>query len=173
MMQMSRGTFVGNQVAVLGVYLGCAQAVYDHAVNYLRTTKFGDTGEPLGTSPMHQQLIGAMTADLSQANLWIRRQLELETLAPPPLPKGEVVKQWRIAKGLASEAAFRVAVNALKACGTSNTGNSGVIARGLRDLTIGLVQAFPAERGLLDAAEIVIKEKAAQDFAVGEGRQQR
>ena len=169
MMQMSRGTFVGNQVAVMGVYLGCARAVYDHAVNYLRETKFGDTGEPLGMSPMHQQLIGAMTADLSQASLWIRRQLELETVEPPPLPKAEVVKQWRLAKGMASEAAFRVAVNALKACGTSNTGNSGVIARGLRDLTMGLVQAFPAERGLLDAAEMVVQEKAAQDFAVGPG----
>jgi alkylation response protein AidB-like acyl-CoA dehydrogenase len=168
MMQMSRGTFVGNQVAVMGVYLGAARAVYDHAVNYLRTTKFGDTGDPLGMSPMHQQLIGAMTGDLSQANLWIRRQLDLETIEPPPLPKEEVVKQWRLAKGLSSEAAFRVAVNALKACGTSNTSNSGPVARGLRDLTMGLVQAFPAERGLLDAAEIVVKEKPAQDFAIGE-----
>ena len=67
-----------------------------------------------------------------------------------------------------SEAAFRVAVNAFKACGTSNTGNSGVVARGLRDLSMGLVQAFPAERGRLEAAEMVTKEKPSADFAVAE-----
>jgi hypothetical protein len=68
------------------------------------------------------------------------------------------------------EAAFNVAVNAFKACGTSNTGNNGVIARGMRDLSMGLVQAFPAERGRLEAAEMVTKEKANTDFAVAEKR---
>jgi alkylation response protein AidB-like acyl-CoA dehydrogenase len=164
MMQMSRGTFVGNQLAATAIYLGGAQAVYDHALNYLRNTKFGDTGEPIASSPMHKALIGKMTNDLETAYLWLRRQLELETSEPPLLPKERVVRQWRLAKGAMCESAFNVAVNAFKACGTSNTGNSGVISRGMRDLSMGLVQAFPAERGRLEAAEMVTKERTGSDF---------
>ncbi len=168
MMQMSRGTFVGNQLAATGIYLGGAQAVYDYAVNRLKNAKFGDTGEPIIMSPMHQILVGEMTADLEDAYLWLKRQLELETSDPPILEKDRVVRQWRMSKGAIAEACFRVAVNAMKACGTSATGNTGVIARGIRDLSMGLVQAFPAERGKLDAAHMVSKEKAEADFAVAE-----
>ena len=168
MMQMSRGTFVGNQLAATAIYLGAAQSVYDHALNYLKNTKFGDTNDSIAMSPMHQALIGKMTNDLETAYLWLRRQIELESSEPPILPKERVIRQWRLAKGAMCEAAFNVAVNAFKACGTSNTGNSGVIARGMRDLSMGLVQAFPAERGRLEAAEMVSKEKVTTDFAVAE-----
>lgn len=168
MMQVSRGTFVGNQLAGTAIYLGAAQAVYDYALNYLKSTKFGDTGTSIALSPMHQVLIGEMTNDLETSYLWLRRQLELESSEPPLLPKGRVVRQWRMAKGTICETAFRVGTLALKACGTSNTANSGVIARGLRDLTMGLVQAFPAERGRLEAAEMVSKEQLTTDFAVAE-----
>ncbi len=109
-----------------------------------------------------------MTTDLENAYLWLRRQIELETSEPPLLPKNRVVRQWRMSKGSIAELAFKVGVNALKACGTSNTGNSGVIARGLRDLAMGLVQAFPAERGRLMAAEMVVKESHQPDFSIGE-----
>jgi alkylation response protein AidB-like acyl-CoA dehydrogenase len=170
MMQMSRGTFVGNQLAATAIYLGGAQTVYDYALDFLKHTKFSDTGDPIATTPMHQALIGKMTNDLETAYIWLRRQLELETSNPPILPKERVVRQWRLAKGAMCEAAFNVAVNAFKACGTSNTGNNGVIARGMRDLSMGLVQAFPAERGRLEAAEMVTKEKANTDFAVAEKR---
>ena len=113
---------------------------------------------------MHQMLIGEMATDLETAYGWMRRQLELETSKPPLLPKERVVRQWRLAKGAVCEAAFRVGVNAFKALGTSNTGMSSVVVRGLRDLSMGLVQAFPAERGKLDAAALVINERPAQDF---------
>jgi alkylation response protein AidB-like acyl-CoA dehydrogenase len=166
MMQMSRGTFVGNQLAATAVYLGGAQAVYDFAVDKLQNTKFGDTGESIIMSPMHQVLIGEMTVDLERAYLWMRRQLQLETSDPPILPKDRVVRQWRMSKGETSEACFRVAVNAMKACGTSSTGNSGVIARGIRDLSMGLVQAFPHERGKLEVAHMVAQDKPTDDFAV-------
>ena len=167
MMQVSRGTFVGNQLAGTAIYLGAAQSVYDFAINYLRETKFADTGHPIGTSAFHQQLIGTLTNDLETSYLWIRRQLELETAEPPLLPKDRVVRQWRMAKGTVCEMAYAVAVNAFKACGTSNAGNSGVIARGMRDLAMGLVQAFPAERGRLEAAHLVINEEPTADFSVG------
>jgi hypothetical protein len=88
-------------------------------------------------SPMHQLLIGEMTNDLETAYLWLRRQLELETSEPPLLPKDHVIRQWRMSKGSVCEAAFRVGISAMKACGTSSTGNSGVIARGIRDLSMG------------------------------------
>lgn len=166
MMQMSRGSFVGNQLAGIAVYLGAAQSVYDYALGYLTRQKFADTGKPLGASPFHQELIGEMTVDLETAYLWLRRQLALETADPPLLPKAAVVTQWRMCKGEACEAAYRVAVNAFKACGTSNALNTGPIVRGYRDLTMGLVQAFPAERGRLEVARAVIDASEQQMFAV-------
>ncbi len=166
MMQMSRGSFVGNQIAGIAVYLGAAQSVYEYVCDFLTTRTFRDTGEPIGSSPMHQELIGKMTVDLETAYLWMRRQLELETSEPELLPKDRVVMQWRLCKGETSEACFRVAQNALKACGTSNTGNKGPIARAIRDLSMGLVQAFPAERGRLEAAKMVVSGQAQNQFGV-------
>ena len=157
MMQMSRGSFVGNQLAGTAVYLGAAQAAYDEAVSTLKQRTFEDTGESLAeASPFHQRLIGDMLADLEGAYLWTRRQLLLETSEPPLLPKDDVVQTWRLTKGEIAERAHAVTVNALKACGTSATGNRGVIARGIRDTAMGLVQAFPAERGRLEAAGMAI-----------------
>jgi alkylation response protein AidB-like acyl-CoA dehydrogenase len=169
MMQMSRGSFVGNQLAGTAIYLGAAQGVYDFTLNYLMNLTFSDTGRPIAESPFHQQIIGQMTNDLQSAYLWMRRQLEIETVEPPILPKNKVVEQWRMAKGSVCELAFEVGVNALKACGTSNTNNDGVIARAMRDLTMGLVQAFPAERGRLMVAESLTKERATADFGVRNG----
>lgn len=170
MMQMSRGTFVGNQLAGTAIYVGAAQAVFDFALNRLKSMTFSDTGKSIAESPMHKALIGKMSNDLETAYLWLRRQIELETSNPPILQKDRVVRQWRLAKGAMCEAAFNVAVNAFKACGTSNTGNSGVIARGMRDLSMGLVQAFPAERGRLEAADMTIQEKVTQDFGTAANR---
>jgi hypothetical protein len=72
-----------------------------------------------------------------------------------------------LCKGVVCDAAFNIAVNALKACGTSNTGNTGVIARGLRDLSMGLVQAFPAERGRLEAAKMLVLGAEQASFSAG------
>jgi alkylation response protein AidB-like acyl-CoA dehydrogenase len=164
--QMSRGTWVGNQVAIVAVYLGIAQACYDHAIRSLLDFKFQDTGRSIATSPMHQELIGQMTVDLETGYLWLRRQLLLETSDPPLKPKAEVAKQWRMCKGQVCEAAFRVALNAFKAGGTSGTTNSGTVARALRDLSMGLVQAFPAERGRLEVARMIVEGTGYQGLAV-------
>ena len=165
MLQVSRGSFVGSQLAGTAVYLGGAQAVYDVAIDFLTTSTFADTGESIGATPLHQQLIGHMRNELDTAYLWLRRQIELETSDPPLLPKDEVVRQWRLAKGTVAEACFEVAKTAMKACGTSNTGMSGPIARGLRDLSMGLVQAFPAEKGRLEAASHIVSGAESTQFA--------
>jgi alkylation response protein AidB-like acyl-CoA dehydrogenase len=170
MMQVSRGSFVGNQLAVAGVYLGVAQGVYDHVIGHLTKTKFQDTGKPIGESPLSLDLVGRMTVDLTTGFLWLRRQIELETSDPPLLPKQEVVKSWRMCKGEVCEASYRVATLGLKACGTSNTGNAGVIARGLRNLSMGLVQAFPAEFGRSEAARTVISDGERTQFSVSSDR---
>ncbi len=156
MMQVSRGSFVGNQLGANAVYVGAAQSIYDTALDRLTTTRFGDTGEPIATTPFHQQLIGQMTYELDAAYLWLRRQLLLESSEPPLRPKDEVVRSWRLAKGSVCEHTHEVAALALKACGTSATADSGVIARGFRDTAMGLVQSFPAERGRLEAAAMVV-----------------
>jgi len=168
MMQMSRGTFVGNQLAGTAIYLGAAQSVYDFALKFLTETKFADTGKSIAESDFHQVLIGQMANELENAYLWVRRQLELEASDPPIQPKPIVVKQWRLAKGAMCEHAYNVGILALKACGTSNTQMDGVIGRGVRDLMMGLVQAFPAERGRLMAAEMIVKENPTPDFSVRE-----
>ncbi|MFC1464642.1 MAG: acyl-CoA dehydrogenase family protein [Candidatus Brachytrichaceae bacterium NZ_4S206] len=164
--QMSRGTWVGNQVAIVAVYLGVAQACYDHTIRALLDFKFQDTGRSIATSPMHQELISHMAVDLETGYLWLRRQLELETSEPPLKPKAEVAKQWRMCKGQVCEAAFRVALNAFKASGTSGSTNSGVVARALRDLSMGLVQAFPAERGRLEVAKMIAEGAGYQGLDV-------
>jgi alkylation response protein AidB-like acyl-CoA dehydrogenase len=164
MTRMSRGSFVGSQLAGTAVYLGAAAAVHDFALDHLRSTTFVDTGAPIGTAPFQQQLVGQMAMHLRTATLWLQRQIELETADPPLATKDEVVAQWRIAKGTIAEEAFAVATCAMKACGTSNTGNSGMVARSLRDLSMGLVQAFPAERGRLEAASMIVTGGAQASF---------
>lgn len=164
MMQVSRGSFVGNQLGANAIYLGAAQAVYDFTLDFLTGRTFSDSGASLATTPFHQLMIGEMTQDLTAAYLWLRRQIELETSEPPLQPKAEVVKNWRLSKGSVCEHSFEVAVTAMKACGTSNTGNSGVIARALRDLAMGLVQSFPAERGRLEAAHMVVQGEERNQF---------
>ena len=164
MTQVSRGTFVGNQLAVGAIYLGAAQAVYDHTVHHLASTTFQDTGAPIGSAPFQQQLLGAMTTDLLSAYLWLRRQIWLESTEPRPTDKAEEVKSWRVAKGEICEAAYRVGTNALKACGTSSATLDGIIGRSLRDLSMGLVQAFPAEKGRLEAASMVLSGRRNNEF---------
>jgi alkylation response protein AidB-like acyl-CoA dehydrogenase len=166
MMQVSRGSFVGNQLAATAVYAGAAHAVYQHALEHVRKTKFQDTGAPIGESPMHQEIVGRMMVDRETTLLWLRRQLELETSEPPLLPKNEVIRHWRLCKGEVCEAAFRIGMGALKLLGTQGTANQGPIARGLRDLAMGLVQAFPAERGRLEAAKTALDDPAQSSFGV-------
>lgn len=166
-MQMSRGSFVGNQMAAICGYAGTAYSAYHYALKNLTERKFADTGKSLGSAPFQQELIGKMMVDMETAILWLRRQLELETSEPPLLPKDEVVKHWRLCKGVVAEAGFDVAVNALKASGTSGT--MGDPARYLRELSMGIVQAFPAERGRLMAAAMEVEGSEQSQFGVGAG----
>ncbi|TDC70257.1 acyl-CoA dehydrogenase [Actinomadura sp. GC306] len=165
MLRMSRGSFVGNQLAIAACYLGATQNAYDFAVERLTRRTFADSGRPIASSPMHQVIIGDMTERLETAYLWIRRQLELETSEPPLLPKSDVYRQWRIAKGDITEACFQVVMGAFKACGTSAATMDGVIGRAMRDLAMGLVMTFPAERGRLEAAQVITEHKENELFA--------
>lgn len=165
-MQVSRGSFVGNQLASLACYAGAAWAIYNTTIEMLTERTFADTGKPLGTSPMHQQLIGEMLVNLETSMLWLRRQLELETSEPPLLDKQSVVQQWRLCKGQVAENGFKVAMGALKCAGTSGTSNAQPYARSLRDMAMALVQAFPAERGQLMAAQMEISHDEQVQFGV-------
>lgn len=167
-MKMSRGSFVGNQIAGIAVYAGAANTVYQSVLEMLTTKKFADSGKVIGSSQFHQQLIGQMMVDLETAMLWLRRQLQLETALPPMMEKSDVVKQWRLCKGVVAEAAFRVATSAMKAAGTSGTANTQPYARALRDMGMGLVQAFPAERGQLMAAQMEVEGIEQAQFGVGD-----
>lgn len=169
MCSVSRGSFVGSQLAGTAVYAGAAYAVYRHTIGHLTETTFTDTGAPIGSAPFQQQLIGSMRQHLDTALLWLRRQIELETSEPPIWPKDDVVRNWRLAKGSIAEAAFGVATDALKACGTSGTTNGGLVARTLRDVSMGLVQAFPPERGRLDAAAALVGGSEGASFAGAPG----
>ena len=55
---MSRGSWVGNQIAIAAIYAGIAQGVWDYAMDRTMAAKFADTGKPIASSPMHQVLIG-------------------------------------------------------------------------------------------------------------------
>jgi alkylation response protein AidB-like acyl-CoA dehydrogenase len=166
-MRMSRGSFVGNQLAGVAVYAGAAWAVHNETVEALKARQFADTGRSIGSSALHQVLVGEMMAELETALLWLRRQLQLETSEPPLKAKNEVVRQWRLCKGVVAEAGFAVASLALKCMGTSGTANTGRQARTLRDMAMGLVQAFPAERGRLMAAQMALEGGEQAQFGVG------
>ena len=165
-MQMSRGSFVGNQMAAVCGYAGAAHSAYQYVLKHLTEKKFADSGKPIGTAPYQQELIGKMMVDLQTSLLWLRRQLQLETSEPPIASKNEVIKQWRLCKGVVAECGFNIAANALKASGTSGT--MGDPARYLRELTMGIVQAFPAERGRLMAAQMEVEGAEQSLFGVAE-----
>jgi alkylation response protein AidB-like acyl-CoA dehydrogenase len=164
-MQMSRGSFVGNQVAGIACYLGAAHSLYQYTIGQLRSKKFADSDKSVGTAPYQQELIGHMLVELETASVWLRRQIDLESSENPVLSKEEVVKRWRLCKGVVAEAAFNLGAYCVKASGTGGgTGNHGVPARALRDLCMGLVQAFPAERGRLMAAQMEIEGSEQAQF---------
>ena len=169
LMQASRGSLMGNQPAIAAIYLGAAKQAYDFALDYTMGIKFHNTGKPVASSPFHQELIGKMTAEMETARLWLKRQIDLETSQPPIKDKNEVVQNWRLTKGVVTESAFEVAKLALKMCGTSNTANNGVIARMLRDITMSLIMAFPAERGRLEAAKTIVEGQETEAFTVSNG----
>ena len=165
MCSQSRTGFVGNQVAASSIYLGAAFAIYHTALRSMRERKFEDTGRPLGTGPYQQQLIGDMYADLNTAILWARRMIEIETAEPPILPEEEVMPFWRTCKGQVAEYSFKVTQHALKLAGTAGTLFDTPFSRALRDVAMGLVQAFPAERGRLEAAQMLVEGTSQTAFA--------
>jgi hypothetical protein len=66
MMQMSRGSYVGNQLAVVALYLDIAQSVYAYAIDFLSGLKFQDTCKLIAAeSAFHQELIGQMASRIS------------------------------------------------------------------------------------------------------------
>jgi len=153
--QVARGTWVGNQIAIAAIYAGVARNAYEYALKRTMDMKFGDTGASIATSPMHQMIIGDTEQKFEDMNMWLRRQIDLETSEPPLLPNDAVGRLWRLTKGSICERAFEVTTNSLKMCGTSGALMDNEIGRSLRDAAMGLVQAFPAERGKLDVAKQV------------------
>lgn len=158
--QMSRGSWVGNQIAIAAIYAGIARGAWEYAFERTMAATFADTGKPIASSPMHQVLVGDGEQQLTEAHLWLRRQIELEASDPPILPKAEVVQSWKLAKGAICERAFGVAIDALKMCGTSGALLDNVVGRAVRDTAMGLVQAFPAERGRLDLARMLVEKES-------------
>ena len=164
MCSQSRTGFVGNQVAASCIYLGGAFAVYRTALRSMRERKFQDTGRPLGTGAYQRQLIGDMYADFNTALLWARRMIDIETAEPPIVPQDEVMPFWRTCKGEVAEHSFRVTQHALKLAGTAGTLFGTPFSRALRDVAMGLVQAFPAERGRLETAQWLVEGSAQTPF---------
>ena len=164
MCSQSRTGFVGNQVAASSIYLGGAFAIYRKALHDMRERKFQDTGRPLGSGPFQRQLIGDMYADLNTALLWARRMIHIETAEPPVVPQEEVMPFWRTCKGQVAEYSFKVTQHALKLAGTAGTLFGTPFSRALRDVAMGLVQAFPAERGRLETAQLLVEGSAQTSF---------
>lgn len=165
--RMSRSGFVGNQVAASVIYLGAAHAVYHATLKTLREKKFVDSGKPIGTGPFQQQLVGQMYADLMTATLWAQRQISIESGSD--VERDEVIRFWRTCKGQVAEYSFKVSQSALKCAGTSGTLFGTPQSRALRDLAMGLVQAFPAERGRLQTAQMLVEGEEQQSFGTVKG----
>ena len=167
MCSQSRTGYVGNQVAASSIYLGAAFAAYQAAMKNVLGRKFEDTGRPLATGPYQQQIIGDMYAHLHTALLWARRMIAIETAEPPIVPTDEVMPFWRVCKGEVAEHSFQVTQLALKLAGTAGTLFGTPFSRALRDVAMGLVQAFPAERGRLEAARMLAGDAEQTSFGAG------
>ena len=167
MCSQSRTGYVGNQVAASSIYLGAALAAYQAAMKNALGRKFEDTGRSLATGPYQQQIIGDMYAHLNTALLWARRMIEIETAEPPIVPAEEVMPFWRVCKGEVAEHSFQVTQLALKLAGTAGTLFGTPFSRALRDVAMGLVQAFPAERGRLEAARMLAGDAEQTSFGAG------
>ena len=170
MCSQSRTGFVGNQVAASSIYLGGAFAVYRTALQNMRERKFQDTGRPLGTGPYQQQLIGEMYADLNTALLWARRMIDIETAEPPIVPQEEVMPFWRTCKGQVAECSFSGrAARAQARRYRGHTLRYAVFAAPCAIWPWGLVQAFPAERGRLEAAQMLVEGSGQTAFGTLQG----
>ena len=108
-----------------------------------------------------------MYAHLHTALLWARRMIEIETAEPPIVPADEVMPFWRVCKGEVAEHSFQVTQLALKLAGTAGTLFGTPFSRALRDVAMGLVQAFPAERGRLEAARMLAGDAEQTSFGAG------
>ncbi len=166
--RMSRSGFLGNQVAASVIYLGVAHALYQATLKVLREKTFVDTGKAIGTGHYQQQLVGEMYAHLMTATLWAQRQIQIESGSD--VERDEVILFWRTCKGQIAEYAFNVAQCALKCVRTSGTLFSTPHSRAIRDLAMGLVQAFPAERGRLQTAQMLIEGNEQQSFGTVKNR---
>ena len=74
---------------------------------------------------------------------------------------------WRVCKGEVAEHSFQVTQCALKLAGTAGTLFGTPFSRALRDVAMGLVQAFPAERGRLEAARMLAGDAEQTSFGAG------
>ena len=162
--QVARGSWVGNQVAIATIYGGIARGAYEYALNRVmddEVRRHRCTARVLARCT--SMLIGETEMLLEEAHLWLRRQVLLETAEPEILPNADWSRvTGGIAKGAACERALAVTANSIKMCGTSGALMNNPLGRHYRDASMGLVQAFPAERGRLDFAKRSSRAAAGQ-----------
>ena len=91
---------------------------------------------------------------------------EKQRAAKGVLGADEIIPFWRTCKGQVAEYSFKVGQHALKCAGTSGTLFSTTFSRSLRDLGMGLVHGFPAERGRLQTASMLVEGTEQQSFGV-------
>ena len=106
----------------------------------------------------------AAVKDDQTALMWAQRITNLEAGHIQGYDKNEINLFWRTAKGQIAEYSFKVAQSALKMMGSSGTGFSMPASRAIRDLAMGLVQAFPAERGRLMTAQLLVEGAEQMSF---------
>ena len=70
---------------------------------------------------------------------------------------------WKLAKGAICERSFSVAIDAAEDVRHVGALMDNVIGRAVRDTSMGLVQAFPAERGKLDLARMMVEQESGPD----------
>ena len=163
--KVARGSWVGNQVAIGAIYAGIARGAYDYALDRVDDAdvrRHRRTDRVLADAPGDDRPGG----DRAPAGAPVGRATSsmLETAEPEVLPKAEVVRNWRLTKGAVCEGSFTVTQIALKMCGTSGALMDNQLGRAFRDAAMGLVQAFPAERGKLEFAKMVVDGHGTQGF---------
>lgn len=122
--------------AMAGTYLGVGRASVQAVTEHLRSRRYAHSGARLASAPVVQHHLGALWADLERARqLCYFAASQGETGGPDAMPA------ILSAKVEATDAAVRVANEAMTLAGGIGYARSGVLDRHLRDARAGPVMA--------------------------------
>jgi isovaleryl-CoA dehydrogenase len=122
--------------AMAGTYLGVAQAALDIAVQYVRSRRYGHSGESLAESPVVQHHLAEMWTAVQKTRGLVYNACRMGDLGDP-----QALPYVLTSKADAGDTAVQVANDAMTLCGGTAYRANSTLARLLRDARASHVMA--------------------------------